>query len=243
MTKSTDMAGKTDEPKPGQIELTSIVDGSVAGDFKDDIIELTNIVDDDASLDELTTIIDLTDIVDGNSSLDAMTDVIDLDDIADGDTSKSAKESLEKDGEEVFVEVDEDYIEVTDEPFDAGDTGEDDEFDMEFDEDDNEKKPMSGLSKSAATAFDMEKVKELVRQEIGNQLAENEQDVDDDENNNIEVDIPPEEIKIAIEKIIQEKFSENIESVFFEVMEKVMEKEIAAVKKNMQKDLDNIMKS
>ncbi|OQY00270.1 MAG: hypothetical protein B6I26_08605 [Desulfobacteraceae bacterium 4572_130] len=41
--------------------------------------------------------------------------------------------------------------------------------------------------------------------------------------------------KAAIEKIIKEKFAQKIEPIFFEIVEKVVKKEIAKVKKELLK--------
>ena len=42
-----------------------------------------------------------------------------------------------------------------------------------------------------------------------------------------------EQIKFAIEKVVKEKFSKEIEPLFFQIVEKVVKKEIAKVKKTI----------
>lgn len=245
MTNSTKKAGTMNEPEPELIELTDIVDGNVAGDFEDeDIIELTNIVDENSSYDELTTVIELTDIV-GKEEEEIEDEVLDLTDIVNGEVVD--KQKVLDDGEEEFVEVDEDYVEVADEPFEADgeiDDSEDseEEFDLEDTDDFDEEEPEAELVKQPAMEFDLEKVKELVRKEIGVQLADI-QDVKEEKDDQVELEVEPKEIEAAIEKIVQEKFSDNIESVLFSVIEKVMEKEISEVKKNLEQNLDDIIKS
>ena len=98
------------------------------------------------------------------------------------------------------------------------------------------KKIGSEPEKTAAPAIDIEKIKDIVKEEVDAKLA----DSQEDEEPAIEVAVEPEQIEEAIGKIVQEKFSNDIESVIFGIMEKVIEKEIDEVKKNFQKDLDDI---
>ena len=50
--------------------------------------------------------------------------------------------------------------------------------------------------------------------------------------------IDQEQIETVLERIIEKKFSAKIESILFEVMENVIEKQIVKIKENLQKDLE-----
>ncbi|WDP93052.1 MAG: hypothetical protein HUN04_26385 [Desulfobacter sp.] len=52
-----------------------------------------------------------------------------------------------------------------------------------------------------------------------------------------------EDIEAALERVIEKKFSQTIETILFEVMEKVIQKEIVDIKAGLQKDLDDIGRS
>ncbi len=54
--------------------------------------------------------------------------------------------------------------------------------------------------------------------------------------------ISSEQVETALERVIEKKFAQKIESILFEVMERVIEKEIAEIRATLQKDLDNIGK-
>ena len=43
-----------------------------------------------------------------------------------------------------------------------------------------------------------------------------------------------------MERVVEKKFADKIETILFEVMEKVIEKEIKEIKESLQKDLDQI---
>ncbi|MFA5905306.1 MAG: hypothetical protein WC836_15340 [Desulfobacula sp.] len=49
-----------------------------------------------------------------------------------------------------------------------------------------------------------------------------------------------EQIETALEKIIEKQFADKIETLLFQVMEKVIEREIAGIRESLQKDLDQI---
>ena len=48
------------------------------------------------------------------------------------------------------------------------------------------------------------------------------------------------DMEAALEKIIEKKFSATIEKILFEVMEKVIKREIEDIKAGLKKDLDDI---
>lgn len=52
--------------------------------------------------------------------------------------------------------------------------------------------------------------------------------------------VSPEQVEAALERVIEKKFSDKIESILFEVMENVIEKELKSIKESLQKDLDQI---
>ncbi len=53
-------------------------------------------------------------------------------------------------------------------------------------------------------------------------------------------DVSLDMVEKALENVIEKKFAGKIESILFEVMEKVIEKEIKEIKDSLQKDLDRI---
>lgn len=59
--------------------------------------------------------------------------------------------------------------------------------------------------------------------------------------------VPPDEaavsqqqVEAALERIIEKKFSEKIDVILFDVMERVISREIREIRENLQKDLDKI---
>jgi len=52
--------------------------------------------------------------------------------------------------------------------------------------------------------------------------------------------ISQEQVDAALERVIEKKFAEKIEKILFEVMERVIEKEVVDLKARLQKDLDEI---
>lgn len=53
-------------------------------------------------------------------------------------------------------------------------------------------------------------------------------------------EVTSEKLEAALENVIEKKFSGHIEKILFEVMEKVIEKEIADIRQRLKKDLDDI---
>ncbi len=49
-----------------------------------------------------------------------------------------------------------------------------------------------------------------------------------------------EQIEAALEKIIEKQFADKIQTLLFQVMEKVIEREIAGIRESLQQDLDQI---
>ena len=55
-----------------------------------------------------------------------------------------------------------------------------------------------------------------------------------------EIKIDQAQIEVILERIIEKKFADKIESILFEVMENVIEKQIIEIKESLQKDLEQI---
>ena len=43
----------------------------------------------------------------------------------------------------------------------------------------------------------------------------------------------PEQVEVALERVIEKKFADKIEGILFEVMEKVIEKEITEIRESL----------
>ncbi len=55
-----------------------------------------------------------------------------------------------------------------------------------------------------------------------------------------DLNVSQEQVAAALERVIEKKFADKIETILFEAMEKVIEKEIAGIKESLQKNLDQI---
>ena len=62
-----------------------------------------------------------------------------------------------------------------------------------------------------------------------------------DSSSSIESTITQEQVEAALERVIEKKFSAIIEQNLGEVMEKVLEREIANIRKRLQADLDEMV--
>lgn len=63
------------------------------------------------------------------------------------------------------------------------------------------------------------------------------------EGHNVQPDEPAvtqQQVEAALERIIEKKFSEKIDVILFDVMERVISREIREIRENLQKDLDQI---
>ncbi len=49
-----------------------------------------------------------------------------------------------------------------------------------------------------------------------------------------------EQVEAALEKVIEKQFADKIQTILFQVVEKVIEKEITEIRESLQKDLDQI---
>jgi citrate lyase gamma subunit len=54
------------------------------------------------------------------------------------------------------------------------------------------------------------------------------------------IELSEEQVQAALERLIEKKFGDRVESILFEVLERVIEREIAGIKESLQKDLDHI---
>ena len=57
------------------------------------------------------------------------------------------------------------------------------------------------------------------------------------------LNISEEQVMTALERYFEKRFSSTIERTFLDVMEKVISKEIAEIRENLQKDLDQIIEN
>ncbi|MEE4364592.1 MAG: hypothetical protein V2J08_11700 [Desulfotignum sp.] len=55
-----------------------------------------------------------------------------------------------------------------------------------------------------------------------------------------EAAVSQQQVEAALERIIEKKFSEKIDIILFDVMERVISREIREIRENLQKDLDQI---
>lgn len=55
-----------------------------------------------------------------------------------------------------------------------------------------------------------------------------------------DLNVSQEQVAAALERVIEKKIADKIETILFEAMEKVIEKEIAGIKESLQKNLDQI---
>ena len=54
------------------------------------------------------------------------------------------------------------------------------------------------------------------------------------------LDVTQEQVMTALERVIEKKFSDKIETLLFEVLERVIQSEITEIRDSLQKDLDEI---
>ena len=150
--------------------------------------------------------------------------IIELTDIADEDDQITKDE---------VIEPEEEVIELMDIVKEQSDEGEDDfglEDETSFDE---------GLELEAVVPLYDEADGQTDGQPddlVDDSSLEHDQEMVSPQNLNLS----PELLEAALEKVIERKFSDKIEAILFEVMEKAIEKEIAEIKESLQKDLDQI---
>jgi hypothetical protein len=53
-------------------------------------------------------------------------------------------------------------------------------------------------------------------------------------------DLTLEQLEAALEKVIEKQFADKIQTILFQVVERVIEREITGIRESLQKDLDQI---
>lgn len=188
-------------------------DDDILGDgVADDVIELTDIVDD--STDELDdSVIELTDIVsddlDEVPGIKAEDDVIELTDIAEDDMSLEAAPDFDA---EPVPDEESAMDELGADGFDL-----DDDFSMEEESVQEPEEPGAEEISMVETAAPQVSVPDAAEPQVS---------------------VSMDDIAAALDRVIEKKFADRIESILFEVMEKVVEKEIRQIKNILLKDLD-----
>ena len=177
-------------------------------------------------------IIELTDITKKDSDLSTDDDVIELTDVAEDETikldldiEKENKSELDISDSEDDEQIDDGFADDLFADDDVEDNSDDDDLfaddDVEDNSDDDE-------------LTDDDQVDDVVNIMTDEPKSEPELDkvAPDDFN------IDQEQIEIILERIIEKKFVGKIESILYEVMESVIEKQIFEIKENLQKDLE-----
>lgn len=52
--------------------------------------------------------------------------------------------------------------------------------------------------------------------------------------------LTPEQLEAALERVIEKQFADQIQTILFQVIERVIEREITGIRESLQKDLDQI---
>jgi hypothetical protein len=163
-------------------------------------------------------IIELTQVVGENSSDAPGQDVIELTEI---DTPEEEAEE-----NDLGMDLDLDAGEAdTDEPmlFDDSDV----DFDLDMDE----------IVKTVSEKEDDVSEPALTMAPIDEEV------IDEEAVPDIGSTITQEQMDAALERVIEKKFANKIEKILFEVIEKVLKKEIVDIRQRLQKDLDEIANS
>ncbi len=167
-------------------------------------------------------IIELTDIAKKDSDLSTDDDVIELTDIAEGETTNLDLDIEKEDEFDPEISDAEDVDQVDDEFTD--DIFEDDEVEDDLDDDE---------------LTDIDQVDDELEDDAADIIADKpEAEPDSDKVVPEDFNIDQEQIETILERIIEKKFAGKIESILFEVMENVIEKQIVEIKESLQKDLE-----
>jgi hypothetical protein len=167
-------------------------------------------------------IIELTDIATKDSDLSTDEDVIELTDIAEDETTNLDFDIIKEDEFNPEINDSEDVEQIDDEFTD--DVYEDDEAEDDLDDDE-----LTGIDQ--------------IDDELEDDAADIITDKPEAEPDSKKVvpedfNIDQEQIETILERIIEKKFAGKIESILFEVMENVIEKQIVEIKESLQKDLE-----
>lgn len=80
--------------------------------------------------------------------------------------------------------------------------------------------------------------------DLGFELEEKLKTAPEDQNRDLEFPssfaLTSEQVEAALEKVIEKQFADKIQTILFQVVEKVIEKEITGIRESLQKDLDQI---
>jgi hypothetical protein len=172
-------------------------------------------------------IIELTDIATKDSDLSTDDDVIELTDIAENETTNLDLDKVKED--EFDLEIsDSDDAEQIDEDF-AEDIFEDNDVEDDLYDDEHTDDELIGIDQ--------------IDDELEDDAADIITDKPEAEPDSKKVvpedfNIDQEQIETILERIIEKKFAGKIESILFEVMENVIEKQIVEIKESLQKDLE-----
>lgn len=195
------------------IELTDIVDGSF-DESDDSVIELTDIVEDDLGVTFEEPVIELDD------------PVIELTDIVEENTASEPDLALDNvDGE-------------------ALDFGDDFSMEDEFSEESaiEPAAPEPEADVIGLPGDEPDEPDEIQEEEALLDNVSMEEDLANEtpvaDAPSPEINLGVEDIEAALERVIEKKFADRIETMLFEVMEKVIEKEIMQIKNSLLKDLD-----
>jgi hypothetical protein len=223
------------------IELTDVVHKEPELSNEEEIIELTDIVEDENNNRNLDIVKEEEFELEINDSdnVELMEDALDdVDDVDDSEEESDITGFDEKDelvdgiglDFELDVDVDGGGVSQTDNIVeeDSLEPGsiEPDDFESETVED---------------IEFTNDDVQEVIQDEPQLEFEAETKPVGEPEiivSDNLQVD--QEQIETILERIIEKKFADKIESILFEVMENVIEKQIVEIKESLQKDLEQI---
>jgi len=62
----------------------------------------------------------------------------------------------------------------------------------------------------------------------------------DEETEDLPFSLTSEQVEAALERVIEKQFADQIQTILFQVIEKVIEREITGIRESLQKDLDQI---
>ncbi len=181
-------------------------------------------------------------------------DIIDQDKTGDGfiELTEIVEDKSDSEDDGTFIELteiaedrsdsedDESFIELTEIAEDNGD-------DLGLDLDQEENDFVEGLDLQKKEEYVEESIEEI-EEEIEDITIDLEDEtnlsdkeiVSDEMDSSEELSISADQFEAALERVIEKKFADKIESILFEVMEKVIEKEISEIRESLQKDLDQI---
>ena len=182
-------------------------------------------------------IIELTDIVNKNSDLPTDEYVIELNDIVKDETTNFDLEIEKEDEFEIEISDSKDTEQIDDEFED--DIFEDDVVEDNVVEDKSYDDELTDDEFSDVEFTDDNQVDDELEDDAVDITADKpETEPDSDKVVPEDFNIDQEQIETILERIIEKKFAGKIESILFEVMENVIEKQIVEIKESLQKDLE-----